>query len=724
MKKICISLLILNFVLALSASTSLANTPIESMINLQDRVELLKENLVASTVAIQRVGSPGSGSGVIISESGLIMTAGHVIAKPGEQLNVILADGSVRSATALGVSSTDSGMAQIDAPGPFPFCPVAKEVDYEINDWVLAIGHPGGPQLGRPAPIRLGKIIMLKTARIVTSCKIISGDSGGPLFNMNGEVIGINSAISYPWNNNFHVSLDIFIKEWDQLLASEHINPNAENPVINDYRDPIGSQRQQAREILRQQALKGNSFATAYLERPDYLYPHEIQDIIHQWGELQDEEDSLTKESLLGIHFRLDASEAKISEISAKGPADLAGLKAGDIIHSLNGKKYQKLTNLITAIKSLSTEKQSTIEVLREGVKLQLEITPVTRYPRTTLNRAVDVVDNMMLMAKSIEIEKECFQDPLFEECCLASKPSVVEILRNDKLVGLGVVVSETGEILTKASLLDSASSVGEYKYSIRYDAKTEAAELASRDESTDLALIKTTVKVSDLTAIEWSDTVPTSGTLTACPGHDGQLLAHGIVSRPLHISKKPVDERILSATSGSYLGLRLDVDHDEPLVMNVDPQSPAAIAGALEGDMIIAANDSTVENAQDLSKIISTFRSGDKIKLSLMRGDKTVFIYPILKNAIAQPATNNLLTDSFLHNLSKKGGDLSKRRDDFPLCIYHDSNTSPKQCGGPLIGTDGKAYGINIARNNRFRSLALPASLVKQTLKELRGKQ
>lgn len=722
MKAIFISILYLQLLFGFSA---VAEEPIIASSNisgLEEKIIQLKKRLLDATVTVQRVGVSGSGSGVIINEDGLIMTAAHVITAPGQKLNIILPDGSVHSATALGVVDvTDSGLAQIDTPGSFDFCPMAKEVNYQVNDWVLALGHPGGAILGRPSPLRLGKILEITETRIVSSCKVISGDSGGPLFNLEGEVIGINSAIRYPWSNNFHVSLEAIIKDWDRLLASEHIKReisinDAEAVKVND---PISRQRQQARKILKTQAEEGDPYAMAYESRPYFLYPHEIQDIIYRWGEELDEDKSLIKESFLGLHFNLSSKQAEISEVSAKGSAAIAGLKVGDIIQSLNGKKYTDIINLIKAMKALSSGEKSAIEVMRGGALVKLSILPATRYSRATIDRSFDMLNYTRERDKLVKTEKECFSDPAFNEFCSDSNKSVVEVLRNDKLVAHGLVVSDRGEILTKASMLITAKKT--YKYSIRYAEKTYPVKLVSKDNATDLALLKTDEIIEGLSPIEWSDTVPTTGFLTASAGSNGVLLAHGVVIRPIAINQKPTDERVLSATSSTYLGIGLDPDHDESLVLQVTSQSPADIAGILEGDIIMEINGTGIINKKDLKDVISKLNSGDKIKVSLKRGEELMVVNPILQTAKASAQSNSVGSDGQLRNLSKKGGDLSKRRNDFPLCIYHDCSISTKECGSPLMGSDGKAYGINIARNNRFRALALPVSIVKETLKSLR---
>jgi serine protease Do len=87
-----------------------------------------------------------------------------------------------------------------------------------IGDWVLALGHPGGFDLKRSLVIRLGRIVRLAADALQTDCTISPGDSGGPLFDMYGRVIGIHSSISSSVAENFHVAITQYYDDWDRLI--------------------------------------------------------------------------------------------------------------------------------------------------------------------------------------------------------------------------------------------------------------------------------------------------------------------------------------------------------------------------------------------------------------------------------------------------------------------------------------------------------------------------
>ena len=86
-----------------------------------------------------------------------------------------------------------------------------------IGDWVLALGHPGGFDLRRSLVVRLGRIIRFAPGALQTDCPLSPGDSGGPLLDMHGRVIGIHSAISTSVAENFHVAVTEFYDSWSVL---------------------------------------------------------------------------------------------------------------------------------------------------------------------------------------------------------------------------------------------------------------------------------------------------------------------------------------------------------------------------------------------------------------------------------------------------------------------------------------------------------------------------
>ena len=164
----------------------------------------------------------GWGSGVIVNETGLILTAGHVTEATGEQIIVYLADGRKMAGKRLGANmSRDASMVQIltsDDSVTFPYVEVAEPDTAELGDWVVAMGHPGGYDPTRPAPLRVGRVIQKQALKLlVTDCTLAGGDSGGALFDLQGRLIGIHSSIAQSLSHNIHVAMAVFHRHWDDI---------------------------------------------------------------------------------------------------------------------------------------------------------------------------------------------------------------------------------------------------------------------------------------------------------------------------------------------------------------------------------------------------------------------------------------------------------------------------------------------------------------------------
>jgi S1-C subfamily serine protease len=200
-----------------AAFTKAAPSSITDLRIIEEHVETLITRVSPAVVAVE-VGY-GSGSGVVISADGLVLTAGHVCGRANRSVRITFADGKTARGKTMGVDAeSDTGLMRITDPGPWPHAVTGELHQAQTGDWVLALGHPGGFDLKRSLVVRLGRIIRLTSAKLQTDCTISPGDSGGPLFDMHGRVIGIHSAISFSMADNFHVPITQFYDAWDQLV--------------------------------------------------------------------------------------------------------------------------------------------------------------------------------------------------------------------------------------------------------------------------------------------------------------------------------------------------------------------------------------------------------------------------------------------------------------------------------------------------------------------------
>ena len=195
----------------------------DSIADLQE-IETHAQKLIARvlpyTVCLQ-IGQ-GQGSGVIINRDGYILTAGHVSGQANKDVTIILHDGRrIRGKTLGANNGIDSGMVRITDHVSFPHAEMAKSAEVKKGQWCLALGHPGGYKPGRVPVVRLGRILETTSNFIVSDCPLVGGDSGGPLFDMHGKVIGINSRIGDNIHSNVHVPVDTYQETWARLSNAE-----------------------------------------------------------------------------------------------------------------------------------------------------------------------------------------------------------------------------------------------------------------------------------------------------------------------------------------------------------------------------------------------------------------------------------------------------------------------------------------------------------------------
>jgi serine protease Do len=271
----------------------------EDLLAIQERLRKILPEAKKAVVAIESGG--GAGSGVIVSEDGMVLTAAHVIGKRGKRVKVRLPDGKRVNAITLGGSEiSDAGMAEITDAGDWPVAPMAARGSSKIGDWCFALGHPGGFDKERGIIVRLGRIIAKEDETIQTDSRLLGGDSGGPLFDFNGRVIGIHSRISKKDDQNFHAPIEAFHANWKSFREAD---------------------------LLTQVSLKEGGF--------------------------------------LGVGCKETEEGLKVIEVVEGSAAKKARLREGDIIVKVNGDVIDTREELTIAIATTSPGKSVIIDYLR-----------------------------------------------------------------------------------------------------------------------------------------------------------------------------------------------------------------------------------------------------------------------------------------------------------------------------------------------------------------------
>ncbi len=206
------------------AFSKVAPESVDDLRAMESHTRMVIQRVQESVVGIQ-VGR-AQGSGVIVSPDGLILTCAHVVGRPGRRCTIILNDGTrLRGETLGGNRTLDAGLARVNpdslAGRTLPWADMANLSSVEAGNWCIALGHPGGFDKKRGIVTRFGRVIFANPQAVRTDCELVGGDSGGPLFDVQGRVIGINSRIQEPTTANYHVPINVFRAGWDRMLAGE-----------------------------------------------------------------------------------------------------------------------------------------------------------------------------------------------------------------------------------------------------------------------------------------------------------------------------------------------------------------------------------------------------------------------------------------------------------------------------------------------------------------------
>lgn len=195
-------------------------TTIEQLRMMEELVAEVSAAAKPATVNIEMASAQGSG--VVVTNDGYILTAAHVIGNNANRLaKITFPDGKKVDAVTLGVNNSfDSGMLKIIDDGPWPYLDIGESDPLNRGQWVLALGHPGGLKKDRGIVVRIGRLLTQFPGTLRTDCTLVGGDSGGPLIDMDGYVIGIHSRIGGELTDNMHVAIDVFSDEWDELESA------------------------------------------------------------------------------------------------------------------------------------------------------------------------------------------------------------------------------------------------------------------------------------------------------------------------------------------------------------------------------------------------------------------------------------------------------------------------------------------------------------------------
>ena len=230
-------------------------------------------------------------------------------------MDIILHDGKIIKGKTLGCNrGIDSGMIQITDKGEFPYLEMGKSADLKKGQWCIAIGHPNGYVKGRSPVVRLGRVVSIAKDGIDTDCTLVGGDSGGPLFDMEGKVIAIHSRIGSTLSNNTHVPVDTYQDTWERLV-------------------------------------KGDAWGGGILGGG-----------------------SRSNGAYLGVSPADNTKEAKIGSVTEGQPAEKAGMKVGDIITKFDGKDVKTYDEFVDMLNKKKPGDEVDVDLKRGTEKVTLKV--------------------------------------------------------------------------------------------------------------------------------------------------------------------------------------------------------------------------------------------------------------------------------------------------------------------------------------------------------------
>lgn len=267
----------------------------------------------------------GQGSGFIVSDDGYILTNGHVVSG-ADEITVLLNNGREHEAELIGIdTNTDIAVIRIK-DGKLPYLNLGNSDDLEVGQWVVAIGNPLGLQASVTAGIvsakgRNGFDLARIEDFIQTDAAINRGNSGGPLLNLKGEVIGMNTAIVTNMGSGGYMGIGFAIPSnmiqhiMEQLIADGSVT-----------RGFIGVTLQQVDNNLAQS-------------------------------------------------FGLDKVRgALVADVTSDSPAAQAGLRQGDIILGYDGKEVANIAALRNAVSLMKPGSKITLSVLRNSRQIPVSL--------------------------------------------------------------------------------------------------------------------------------------------------------------------------------------------------------------------------------------------------------------------------------------------------------------------------------------------------------------
>ena len=649
-------------------------TQFAKLVELDTRTRAVSEIVVESTVCIE-IGvdfREGHGSGTIISKDGLILTAGHVGERSGLDCEITLADGRKLEAVTLGQIfltqahrglDFDIGLVRLlDPPDDLTVAPISSSGSVERGEWVVAAGWVADvPETGQRAPVRIGRIQERMGPRLRLDAPFNGGDSGGGLFDLDGQLVGVISACGGIPNINFATPIDLYEFTKPLMLGGTTYSdpmPELEMMIVEVYKRLDEAERRMSGGLYRQ-----------VVARMDRMTSNPMwQNTPHVW-------------------FHAACGHGRFAR-HAYGLGEI-GLLDEEI-----EKAWERLDRAITLgwwdLDHLQND--SDLAVLRK-------ITP-ERW-QDLLERVPEMIDwrSWVQMERSFSRGRKRTGSVDVDHLSDALREGVLKIADQRTTISLGTLV-EDNLVLTKASSLPTRQRLRGIDYRDReYD-----LTLVYQDPAFDLAVLE--IGPNDLTPMQFqTDKTPELGEVLLCVNAPGQA----VVS-----ARSAVGTPDSGDPESPFLGVemsRFEENDRGVTIAGILPDGAAMAAGLRAGDLIVRVNGSEV--GQSLREALQLFRVGDRVQVAIERDgiEMTVPVQlrrrPEYADGLPTPFGNDIV-------------EANERRTGFGPAIRHDALLGPRDVGAPMVDLQGRVIGLQIAHADRSTNWALPAATLRSVLAEI----
>lgn len=649
-------------------------TQFAKLVELDTRTRAVSEIVVESTVCIE-IGvdfREGHGSGTIISKDGLILTAGHVGERSGLDCEITLADGRKLEAVTLGQIfltqahrglDFDIGLVRLlDPPDDLTVAPISSSGSVERGEWVVAAGWVADvPETGQRAPVRIGRIQERMGPRLRLDAPFNGGDSGGGLFDLDGQLVGVISACGGIPNINFATPIDLYEFTKPLMLGGTTYSdpmPELEMMIVEVYKRLDEAERRMSDGLYRQ-----------VVARMDRMTSNPMwQNTPHVW-------------------FHAACGHGRFAR-HAYGLGEI-GLLDEEI-----EKAWERLDRAITLgwwdLDHLQND--SDLAVLRK-------ITP-ERW-QDLLERVPEMIDwrSWVQMERSFSRGRKRTGSVDVDHLSDALREGVLKIADQRTTISLGTLV-EDNLVLTKASSLPTRQRLRGIDYRDReYD-----LILVYQDPAFDLAVLE--IGPNDLTPMQFqTDKTPELGEVLLCVNAPGQA----VVS-----ARSAVGTPDSGDPESPFLGVemsRFEENDRGVTIAGILPDGAAMAAGLRAGDLIVRVNGSEV--GQSLREALQLFRVGDRVQVAIERDGVEMTVPVQLRR---RPEYADGLPTPFGNDIVEA----NERRTGFGPAIRHDALLGPRDVGAPLVDLQGRVIGLQIAHADRSTNWALPAATLRSVLAEI----